>query len=133
MEASLVTSFSQKSVRTGNLPFAPVCVLSLMTCGVRIRGAVSNAQRQPIFILSSVKIAGVGFTSSPDSDWRCNVHEYLTFQICTVWLACMLSFILGLPSLGSSVAFSAATSIATIGLYISYGMHLHSSGCRCLI
>jgi hypothetical protein len=39
-----------------------------------------------------------------------------------VWLACTLSFILGLPSLGSSVAFSAATSIATIGLYTSYGM-----------
>jgi hypothetical protein len=32
-----------------------------------------------------------------------------------------MSFIIGLPSLGSSVAFSAATSIATIGLYISYG------------
>jgi hypothetical protein len=32
-----------------------------------------------------------------------------------------MSFILGLPNLGSSVAFSAATSIATIGLYISYG------------
>lgn len=41
----------------------------------------------------------------------------------SVWLACTLSFILGLPSLGSSVAFSAATSIATIGLYISYGVH----------
>lgn len=39
-----------------------------------------------------------------------------------VWLACALSFILGLPSLGSAVAFSAATSIATIGLYISYGV-----------
>ena len=39
-----------------------------------------------------------------------------------VWLACTLSFILGLPSLGSSVAFAAATSIATIGLYISYGI-----------
>ena len=39
----------------------------------------------------------------------------------SVWLACALSFILGLPSLGSSVAFSAATSIATIGLYTSYG------------
>jgi amino acid transporter len=39
----------------------------------------------------------------------------------TVWLACALSFLLALPSLGSSVAFSAATSIATIGLYISYG------------
>jgi hypothetical protein len=33
-----------------------------------------------------------------------------------------LSLILALPSLGSSVAFAAATSIATIGLYISYGV-----------
>ncbi len=40
-------------------------------------------------------------------------------------MACTLSFILGLPSLGSSVAFSAATSIATIGLYISYGEASH--------
>ncbi|KAK1756674.1 amino-acid permease BAT1 [Echria macrotheca] len=39
-----------------------------------------------------------------------------------VWLAATLSFILALPSLGSSVAFAAATSIATIGLYISYGL-----------
>ncbi|KAL2198254.1 amino acid/polyamine transporter I [Corynascus similis CBS 632.67] len=39
-----------------------------------------------------------------------------------VWLAATLSFILALPSLGSDVAFSAATSIATIGLYISYGL-----------
>jgi amino acid transporter len=38
----------------------------------------------------------------------------------TVWLSCLLAFILALPSLGSSVAFSAATSIATTGLYISY-------------
>ncbi|KAI0073328.1 APC amino acid permease [Panus rudis PR-1116 ss-1] len=40
----------------------------------------------------------------------------------TVWLACTLSFVLALPSLGSAVAFSAATSIATIGLYISYAI-----------
>ncbi|KAL2261058.1 hypothetical protein VTK26DRAFT_4746 [Humicola hyalothermophila] len=39
-----------------------------------------------------------------------------------VWLAAVLSFILALPSLGSDVAFAAATSIATIGLYISYGL-----------
>ncbi|KFZ03370.1 hypothetical protein V502_11007 [Pseudogymnoascus sp. VKM F-4520 (FW-2644)] len=39
-----------------------------------------------------------------------------------VWLAAFLSFLLSLPSLGSSVAFAAATSIATIGLYISYGI-----------
>jgi amino acid transporter len=40
----------------------------------------------------------------------------------TVWLAAFLAFCLSLPSLGSSVAFSAATSIATIGLYISYAL-----------
>lgn len=40
----------------------------------------------------------------------------------TVWLAATLSFLLAIPSLGSTVAFSAATSIATIGLYISYGI-----------
>ncbi|KAJ3530862.1 hypothetical protein NM688_g7652 [Phlebia brevispora] len=50
------------------------------------------------------------------------VDEKRKSPIRTVWLACTLSFCLGLPSLGSSVAFSAATSIATIGLYISYGV-----------
>jgi len=50
------------------------------------------------------------------------VDEKRRSPIRTIWLACTLSFILGLPSLGSAVAFSAATSIATIGLYISYGI-----------
>ncbi|KAF7296203.1 Amino acid permease [Mycena chlorophos] len=49
------------------------------------------------------------------------VSPTLRSPVRTVWLACFLSFCLGLPSLGSSVAFSAATSIATIGLYLSYG------------
>ncbi|BGP16844.1 hypothetical protein JCM10213_003336 [Rhodosporidiobolus nylandii] len=40
----------------------------------------------------------------------------------TVWLAVLLAFILALPSLGSSVAFTAVTSIATIGLYVSYAI-----------
>ncbi|KAL8647741.1 MAG: hypothetical protein Q9226_006310 [Calogaya cf. arnoldii] len=39
-----------------------------------------------------------------------------------IWLGATLSFLLAVPSLGSTVAFSAATSIATIGLYISYGL-----------
>lgn len=51
-------------------------------------------------------------------------HVDVTFRapIRTIWLAAFLSFLLAIPSLGSSVAFSAATSIATIGLYISYGL-----------
>ncbi|KAK3326958.1 amino acid/polyamine transporter I [Cercophora scortea] len=50
------------------------------------------------------------------------VDQRFKSPIRAVWLAATLSFILALPSLGSSVAFAAATSIATIGLYISYGL-----------
>ncbi|KAJ8522793.1 hypothetical protein ONZ45_g682 [Pleurotus djamor] len=59
-------------------------------------------------------IPGHKFFSKVSTQWKSPIR--------TVWLACTLSFILGLPSLGSSVAFAAATSIATIGLYISYGI-----------
>jgi len=50
------------------------------------------------------------------------VHPKFQTPIRTIWLAATLAFILALPSLGSSVAFAAATDIATIGLYISYGI-----------
>jgi amino acid transporter len=50
------------------------------------------------------------------------VDDRFSSPIRTVWLAAFLAFCLSLPSLGSSVAFAAATSIATIGLYISYGI-----------
>lgn len=40
----------------------------------------------------------------------------------TIWFAIICAFCLALPSLGSAVAFTAATSIATIGLYLSYGL-----------
>ncbi|KAK0717401.1 amino acid/polyamine transporter I [Lasiosphaeria miniovina] len=50
------------------------------------------------------------------------VDKRFRSPIRAVWLAAFLSFILALPSLGSSVAYTAATSIATIGLYISYGL-----------
>lgn len=59
-------------------------------------------------------IPGSKFFAVVSTKWKSPIR--------TVWLACTLSFILGLPSLGSTVAFSAATSIATIGLYISYGI-----------
>jgi amino acid transporter len=49
------------------------------------------------------------------------VDDKFRSPIRTVWLAAFLAFCLGLPSLGSSVAFTAATSISVIGLYISYG------------
>ena len=40
----------------------------------------------------------------------------------TVFFGATCSFLLALPSLGSEVAFMGTTSIATIGLYISYGI-----------
>jgi amino acid transporter len=39
-----------------------------------------------------------------------------------VWLSVFIAAILGLPSLGNATAFSAITSVATIGLYISYAV-----------
>lgn len=52
--------------------------------------------------------------------WFDHVDPRFQAPIRTIWLAAFLSFVLALPSLGSSVAYAAATSIATIGLYISY-------------
>lgn len=40
----------------------------------------------------------------------------------TVIFGACCSFLLALPSLGSAVAFNGTTSIATIGLYVSYGI-----------
>ncbi|KAL8742293.1 MAG: hypothetical protein Q9184_008277, partial [Pyrenodesmia sp. 2 TL-2023] len=40
----------------------------------------------------------------------------------TVVFGATCSFLLALPALGSEVAFSGSTSIATIGLYVSYGI-----------
>lgn len=51
-----------------------------------------------------------------------HVDDRFKAPVRTIWLAAFLAFCLSLPSLGSSVAFSAATSIATVGLYISYAL-----------
>ena len=51
-----------------------------------------------------------------------HVDKRFRSPIRTIWLGATLSFLLAIPSLGSTVAFSAATSIATIGLYVSYAL-----------
>ncbi|KAM0789229.1 hypothetical protein ACM66B_000072 [Microbotryomycetes sp. NB124-2] len=51
-----------------------------------------------------------------------HVDEKWSSPIRAIWLSAFLAFLLALPSLGSSVAYAAATSISTIGLYISYGL-----------
>lgn len=54
--------------------------------------------------------------------WFAHVDDKFKAPIRTIWLAGFLSFLLAIPSLGSEVAFAAATSIATIGLYVSYAL-----------
>ena len=54
--------------------------------------------------------------------WFAHVEPRTQAPVRTIWLTAFLAFCLALPSLGSSVAFTAATSIATIGLYISYAL-----------
>jgi amino acid transporter len=61
-------------------------------------------------------------TDSPKHPFFHKVDARFRSPTRAVWLSATLSFILALPSLGSSVAFAAATSIATIGLYLSYGL-----------
>lgn len=39
-----------------------------------------------------------------------------------MWLSILIASLLSLPALGNSTAFSAITSVATIGLYISYAV-----------
>ncbi|KAI8615213.1 APC amino acid permease [Chytriomyces sp. MP71] len=50
------------------------------------------------------------------------IHPTAKIPFNANWLACFLYSILALPYLGNSAAFTAITSIATIGLYISYGI-----------
>ncbi|KAJ3232926.1 hypothetical protein HDU81_002613 [Chytriomyces hyalinus] len=58
----------------------------------------------------------------PFSDLWHLIHPKLQNPFNATWLACFLYSILALPYLGNSTAFTAITSIATIGLYISYGI-----------
>ncbi|XP_042482727.1 amino-acid permease BAT1 homolog [Macadamia integrifolia] len=50
---------------------------------------------------------------------KVNKHEV---PINAVWLSAFISFCMALTSLGSTVAFQAMVSIATIGLYIAYAL-----------
>lgn len=51
--------------------------------------------------------------------WVASVSKISTTPVVSTWLMVLAAFILGLPMLGSTVAFTAITSLATIGLYIS--------------
>ncbi|KAJ3209512.1 hypothetical protein HDU83_004670 [Entophlyctis luteolus] len=58
----------------------------------------------------------------PGSKYWHVIHPTLKIPLNANWLACFLYSILAIPYIWNSTAFTAITSIATIGLYISYGI-----------
>ncbi|KAF9406083.1 hypothetical protein BGZ94_003249 [Podila epigama] len=58
----------------------------------------------------------------PGSQYFHQIHPTLKSPVYGIWLSCFVSGLLGLLYLADYVAFAAITSIATIGLYISYGI-----------
>ncbi|KAF9074214.1 APC amino acid permease [Rhodocollybia butyracea] len=95
----------------GAIVLMVIVIGAMFFCGTF--SVTSNSRMMYAFARDGA-LPGSKFFAYVSTQWRSPIR--------TVWLACTLSFILGLPSLGSSVAFSAATSIATIGLYISYAI-----------
>lgn len=60
----------------------------------------------------------------PGSRWWKVVHPYFEAPVNAVWCCVVLCFLLFLPSLGNTVAFTAITSVGVVGLYISYAIPL---------
>ncbi|CAO3660229.1 unnamed protein product [Umbelopsis vinacea] len=58
----------------------------------------------------------------PGSKYWHAINKKRQTPVNAVWLSVFIAAILGLPSLGNATAFSAITSVATIGLYISYAV-----------
>ncbi|KJA24697.1 hypothetical protein HYPSUDRAFT_214332 [Hypholoma sublateritium FD-334 SS-4] len=95
----------------GAIALMVIIIVAMYFCGTF---SITSNSRMMYAFARDGGIPGHKFLAKVSPQWKSPIR--------TVWLACTLSFILGLPSLGSSVAFAAATSIATIGLYISYGI-----------
>lgn len=58
----------------------------------------------------------------PGSHYWHKIDTKRQAPINAVWLSILIASLLSLPALGNSTAFSAITSVATIGLYISYAV-----------
>ncbi|KAI9452253.1 APC amino acid permease [Russula earlei] len=58
----------------------------------------------------------------PGCQFSRKIHPGTRTPLYSVWLVCLMSFIIALPILGSYSAFSGVLSIAPIGLYISFGV-----------
>ena len=81
-----------------------VVAMSLVMICVWHCGLFSLTSNSRMMFAFSRDRALPGFFDSVDKRFKSPIR--------TIWLAAFLSFILALPSLGSAVAFSAATSIA---------------------
>jgi len=58
----------------------------------------------------------------PGSRYWHRIHPTWRTPVNAVWCSVGIAAVLGLPYLANSTAFTAITSLATIGLYISYGI-----------
>lgn len=58
----------------------------------------------------------------PGSKHWHKIHAKTQVPLNAVWLSILIASLLSLPALGNSAAFTAITSVATIGLYISYAV-----------
>ncbi|MEW5315989.1 MAG: hypothetical protein WDW38_007383 [Sanguina aurantia] len=88
-----------------------ICVVACFCCGT---ATVTSAGRM-LFAFSRDKAV-------PGHQLWSTVAPWNKAPVWGVWGMVLLAFILGVPMVNSTTAFSAVTSIATIGLYISYGL-----------
>lgn len=63
-------------------------------------------------------------SSKPFSSLWSRVNTDLACPLNAVWLSCTIAFLLGLPYLINSTAYTAVASLCTICLYVSYGLPL---------
>ncbi|KAG0258203.1 hypothetical protein BG011_003436 [Mortierella polycephala] len=110
--ASPITQIFLDSVgETGALLLLVILLLAQFFCG----SASVTANSRMIYAFSRDG-------AMPGSKYLHRIHPTLKSPVWGVWLSCFVSGLLGLLYLADSAAFSAITSIATIGLYISYGL-----------
>ncbi|TYK09142.1 amino-acid permease BAT1-like protein [Cucumis melo var. makuwa] len=92
-----------------------VVAVAIFFCGM---SSVTSNSRQADFLMAYAFSRDGAMPFSPT--WhKVNGNEV---PINAVWLSALISFCMALTSLGSTVAFNAMVSIATIGLYIAYAL-----------
>jgi amino acid permease (GABA permease) len=114
-EATAVTPAAQifiDAVGTGTAAFLLVVVVGAQFfCGM----ASVTANSRMIYAFSRDGAV-------PGSSFWHRINKKTRTPTNSIWLAAVGAFILGVPYLWSTTAYAAVTSIATIGLYIAYGV-----------